>query len=150
MSSPDLSAGVNSESAPVRSQRPSSWLSMWNASTWIPSAASATKASWGRVNSPGTHAVFAQAILFIRMRICSCDQLLTDPMRLSTNVFITSRLMAVRGFSYFISDAGCNGIAPRPPPPPRDTNRHGKTTMEGWKAQSGLSQPQEQTIPIAP
>ena len=35
-------------------------------------------------------------------------------------------------------------------PSTRYTNRHGKTTMEGWKAESGLCQSQEQTITHCP
>ena len=35
-------------------------------------------------------------------------------------------------------------------PSTRYTNRHGKTTMEGWKAECGLCQSQEQTITHCP
>ena len=136
MSSLDLSAGVNSESAAMRSRRHSTSPCIWRRCTSIPNATSATKDSWGRVNSPGT-----LPSLLRHFYSSTCAFVL--------NRYVNNIATSPRGFFfYFISDAGCPSS-----PSTRYTNRHGKTTMEGWKAESGLVASvshKSKQLPIAP
>ena len=118
MSSPDISAGVNSESAAMRSQRHSTSPCIWRRCTSIPNATNATKDSWGRVNSPGT-----LPSLLRHFYSSACAFVL--------NRYINNIATSPQGFLfYFISDAGCTGTV-APPPPPHVTQI--VTVRRRWK-----------------
>ena len=138
MSSLDLSAGVNSESAAMRSQRHSTSPCIWRRCTSIPNATSATKDSWGRVNSPGT-----LPSLLRHFYSSACAFVL--------NRYVNNIATSPQGFLfYFISDAGCTGTV-APPPPPHVTQI--VTVRRRWKdgrqSVASVSHKSKQ-LPIAP